>query len=112
MNINTNRFYARNGMHGQDNVGAHDPDPSAHVTVQMTKPALRSQGAWHVLHWRPGSGSILLPRPNSTAKNQKARAGRKAKKKARRRQRDKEADSRKDAGGDGSGAAGATAAVT
>ena len=42
MNINTNRFYARNGMHGQDNVGAHDPDPSAHVTVQMTNPALRS----------------------------------------------------------------------
>ena len=111
MNINTNRFYARNGMHGQDNVGADDPDPSAHVTVQMTNPALRSQGAWYVLHWRPGSGSILLPRPNSTAKNQKARAGRKAKK-ARRRQRDKEANSRKDAGGDGSGAAGAAAAVT
>ena len=111
MNINTNRFYARNGMHGQDNVGADDPGPSAHVTVQMKNPALRSQGAWYVLHWRPDSGSILLPRPNSTAKNQKARAGRKAKK-TRRRQRDKEANSRKDAGGDGSGAAGATAAVT
>ena len=23
-------------MHGEDNVGAHDPDPSAHATVQMT----------------------------------------------------------------------------
>ena len=48
-------------MHGEGNVGPHDPDPSAHITVQMTNPALRSQGAWYVLHWRPGGGSILLP---------------------------------------------------
>ena len=109
--INTNRFYARNGLHGRNNVGADDPDPSPHATVQMTNPALRSQGAWYVLHWRPGSGSILLRRPNNTAKTQKARARGKVKK-ARRRQRDKEANSRKYAGGDGSGAAGATAAVT
>ena len=80
MNINTNRFYARNGMHGQDNVGAHDPDPSAHVSVQMTNPALRSQGAWYVLHGAQAAARSSFPDPTARPRTRRQGQGGKPKK--------------------------------
>ncbi|KAK4039483.1 hypothetical protein C8A01DRAFT_36521 [Parachaetomium inaequale] len=100
-----------NGMHPTTSTA--DPNPAHHVTVRLTNPTLRAAHQWYVLHWRPTAGeSVVLPRPDNQASNDKRRADRRAKKLRQREaaRKKKEEDDKKKRGGGGGAAGAATTA--
>ncbi|KAH6839524.1 hypothetical protein B0I37DRAFT_449432 [Chaetomium sp. MPI-CAGE-AT-0009] len=98
-----------NGLH--PTTSPADPDTTPHVTVRLTNATLRGQNSWYVLHWRPNGGSVVLPRADNAAANEKRRADRRAKK-LRQRQRKEDEKKKKDGDGKGGGAAGATSSAS
>ena len=91
-------------MHPTSSVA--DPNRDPHVTIRLTNATLRAARQWYVLHWRPTAGaSVVLPRPDNQASNEKRRADRKAKKQRQRDRKKKEDEDKKKGGG--GGAAGA-----
>lgn len=61
----------------------HDPNAIPHATVHLSNAALRSEELWYTLHFRPGSGSVYLPRPD----NRPAYESRVARRRARKHRR-------------------------
>ena len=62
-----------------------DPDTAENVTVRLSTPELREKWAWYVMHWRPGGGTKVGPRPD----DELSMANRKQKDKAKKERRKK-----------------------